>query len=166
FSIFIFLISTPKNSIFEVYKFRKSHLLNLILIIGFYLLVSGFTPTLVSSSDRFLHIKLLIFFCIILSLLTFGITLLFALYYIIILYTTEQAITNKRVVFKNGLIARKTEEMNLNRVETVEVEQSILGRIFGYGNVKLTGTGSSFVIFKFVEDPLEVRKSITEALSE
>lgn len=111
-------------------------------------------------------IKLLIFFCIILSLLTFGITLLFALYYIIILYTTEQAITNKRVVFKNDLIARKTEEMNLNRVETVEVEQSILGRIFGYGNVKLTGTGSSFVIFKFVEDPLEVRKSITEALSE
>ncbi|WP_155401065.1 IS3 family transposase, partial [Aliarcobacter butzleri] len=44
FSIFIFLISTPKNSIFEVYKFRKSHLLNLILIIGFYLLVSGLRP--------------------------------------------------------------------------------------------------------------------------
>lgn len=82
------------------------------------------------------------------------------------LYTTEQAITNRRVVFKNELIARKTEEMNLNRVETVEVEQSILGRIFGYGNVKLTETGSSFVIFKFVEDPLEVRKIITEALSE
>src|SRR5574344_1908468 len=44
FSIFIFLISNPKNSIFEVYKFRKSHLLNLILIIGFYLLVSGLRP--------------------------------------------------------------------------------------------------------------------------
>ena len=56
--------------------------------------------------------------------------------------------------------------MTLNRVETVEVEQSILGRILGYGNVKLTGTGSSFVIFKFVEDPLEVRKIITETLSE
>lgn len=111
-------------------------------------------------------IKLVIFLCLILSLITFGITLIIALYFVIMLYTTEQAITNKRVVFKNGLIARKTEEMNLNRVETVEVEQSILGRIFGYGNVKLTGTGSSFVIFKFVEDPLEVRKIITEALSE
>jgi uncharacterized membrane protein YdbT with pleckstrin-like domain len=111
-------------------------------------------------------IKLVIFLCLILSLITFGITLIIALYFVIMLYTTEQAITNKRVVFKNGLIARKTEEMNLNRVETVEVEQSILGRIFGYGDVKLTGTGSSFVIFKFVEDPLEVRKIITEALSE
>lgn len=81
------------------------------------------------------------------------------------LYTTEQAITNRRVVFKNELIARKTEEMNLNRVETVEVEQSILGRIFGYGNVKLTETGSSFVIFKFVEAFIKSFNCISNCLN-
>ena len=50
----------------------------------------------------------------------------------------ENGLTNKRVIYKKGVISRNTEEMRLNKIETVEVKQSILGRILGYGDVKVT----------------------------
>jgi uncharacterized membrane protein YdbT with pleckstrin-like domain len=55
---------------------------------------------------------------------------------IIDLYTDEFAITNKRVIIKTGLISRKTFEMNHSKIESVNVDQAILGRILGYGSVK------------------------------
>ena len=66
----------------------------------------------------------------------------------------EYALTTKRVVSKEGVISRNTEEMRLTKAETVEVKQGILGRILGYGTVIVTGTGSSYVAFKTVADPL------------
>jgi uncharacterized membrane protein YdbT with pleckstrin-like domain len=73
---------------------------------------------------------------------------------------TEHAVTSKRVIYKTGIIARKTEEQMLQKIETVEVSQGILGRILGYGDVKVTGTGASFVFFKGIDDPLDVKKKI------
>ena len=58
-------------------------------------------------------------------------------------WTSEFAITNKRVIVKQGLISRQTLELNLQRVESVSVDQSILGRILGYGTITIIGTGGN-----------------------
>ena len=80
------------------------------------------------------------------------------------LWFVEYGVTNKRVVHKEGFIATRTDEMKLDRVETVELEQPILGRILGYGDVKITGMGVSDVIFRKVAKPFEVKKAIDSAL--
>lgn len=97
---------------------------------------------------------------IILALPTLGLTLILAGYEFVRLRCIEQGLTNKRVVFKKGIISRSTEEMKLKSVETVEIEQGVLGRLFGYGDVKVTGRGISDVVFKGVADPIAVKKQI------
>ncbi|HWA37027.1 MAG TPA: PH domain-containing protein [Burkholderiales bacterium] len=72
--------------------------------------------------------------------------------------TTELAVTNKRVIAKTGLIQRKTVELFISKVESVQVDQGILGRIFDYGTVTLTGTGVQSAPFKSIADPLRFRK--------
>lgn len=76
----------------------------------------------------------------------------------------EQAITNHRVVYKKGLISRYTEEMRNDAVETVEVKQGIFGRIFGSGDVHVTGRGTSSVKFRGVDNPLDVKRQIDTVL--
>jgi uncharacterized membrane protein YdbT with pleckstrin-like domain len=97
---------------------------------------------------------------ILLAIPTFGITLLVALYVFLQLRFTEQGVTNKRVIFKKGVIGRKTEEMKIASIETVEIDQGVIGRIFGYGSVKITGRGISDVVFKGVDDPMAVKRQI------
>lgn len=97
---------------------------------------------------------------ILLGLLTFGITWLIAIYEFLRLRHVEQGVTNKRVIFKTGIISRKSEEMKLASIETVEIDQGILGRMLGYGNVKVTGRGTSDVLFRSVADPMAVKRQI------
>ena len=66
-----------------------------------------------------------------------GILLFAALGEWVKLNSIEQAVTNKRVIQKTGIVSRKTEEMKLSSIETVEIQQSFWGRIFGYGTVKV-----------------------------
>jgi uncharacterized membrane protein YdbT with pleckstrin-like domain len=73
---------------------------------------------------------------------------------------TELGVTNKRVISKTGIISRKSEEMKLTSIETVEIDQSILGRMLGYGNIKVSGRGSSDVLFRNVDDPMGVKRAI------
>lgn len=75
--------------------------------------------------------------------------------------TTELAVTDRRVIFKTGVFQRHSMEMNLSKVETVGVNQSILGRILGYGTVTVRGTGGSFEPVAFIGDPLTFRSTIT-----
>jgi uncharacterized membrane protein YdbT with pleckstrin-like domain len=81
---------------------------------------------------------------------------------IIKFFTSEFAITTKRVIVKVGLIARRTLEMNLNKIETVNVNQNILGRILGYGTVTIVGTGGTKESFSGISAPLEFRKKFQE----
>ena len=76
-------------------------------------------------------------------------------------WTTEVAVTNLRVIYKTGLIQRKTNEMNMDKVESVQVDQSILGRILDYGTVIITGTGVGLETLTGVAQPIELRNSIT-----
>lgn len=97
---------------------------------------------------------------LILGLVTFGLTWLVALYEFLRLKFIEQGVTNKRVVLKKGIISRKTEEMKLASIETVEINQGVVGRIFGFGTVKVTGRGISDVVYKSIDDPMTVKRQI------
>ena len=75
--------------------------------------------------------------------------------------TTELAVTDHRVIYKSGLLSRHTTEMNRDKVESVDVDQSLLGRIFGYGTVIVRGTGGSLEPIRNIGDPLSFRSHIT-----
>ena len=76
-------------------------------------------------------------------------------------WITEIAVTNRRVIYKKGLIRRQTNEMNMDKVESVQIEQSILGRMLDYGNVTILGTGEGFETLRTIASPIELRNSIT-----
>lgn len=76
---------------------------------------------------------------------------------------TERAVTNKRVIQKTGVISRKTDEMKVGSIETVELQQGILQRIFGAGTVRVTGRGISDVVLKNIDNPAQVKRAIEEA---
>ena len=75
--------------------------------------------------------------------------------------TTELAVTDHRVIYKSGLLSRHTIEMNRDKVESVDVDQSLLGRILGYGTVVVRGTGGSLEPIRNISDPLSFRTHIT-----
>ncbi len=77
--------------------------------------------------------------------------------------TTELAVTDHRVIYKTGLLSRHTLEMNLSKVESVDVNQTILGRICGYGTIIVRGTGGSLEPMRRIADPLTFRSHITAA---
>ena len=77
-------------------------------------------------------------------------------------WITEFAITSHRVISSRVFIARKIEEMNMEKVETVDIDQSILGRILGYGTLRITGTGGTNNIEESrLARPFELRNAIT-----
>lgn len=77
-------------------------------------------------------------------------------------YSSEFGVTNKRVWVKLGLIQRSSFETLLTKVEGMQVEQSIWGRILGYGSIVVTGTGGSKERFHKINKPLEFRTKVSE----
>ena len=76
-------------------------------------------------------------------------------------WTTETDVTNMRVVHKTGFIKRQTFEMSLDKVESVDVNQSILGRIMNYGDVTILGVGEGDETISTIASPLAFRNAIT-----
>lgn len=74
--------------------------------------------------------------------------------------TTEVAVTNKRVIKKRGLIWRETAEMNMDKVESALVEQSLPGRLLNYGSLVIRGTGSGIEGLNHIAKPLDLRSAI------
>lgn len=79
------------------------------------------------------------------------------------IYSTELAITNKRVIAKFGFISRNTVELKLDRVEGLRVNQGIFGRIFNYGTVVVSGTGVTQAPIPAIDRPLDFRRLCLEA---
>jgi uncharacterized membrane protein YdbT with pleckstrin-like domain len=75
---------------------------------------------------------------------------------------SEFGITNKRLIIKTGIFSRKTLELNLSKIESVNVNQSILGRILGYGSIGVIGTGGTKEYFISIKNPLEFRRKFQE----
>lgn len=121
---------------------------------------AGFYADNLIGMIRELHpgIKLATFLSFILSLLRFA-------QMMVVKASTEIAVTNKRLVYKRGLVARYVGEMSIDRIEGVNVLQGIMGRILNYGRVMVRGMGVGEVILPPIEDPIKFRKAIMKARS-
>ncbi|MCR4283067.1 MAG: PH domain-containing protein [Bauldia sp.] len=75
-------------------------------------------------------------------------------------WTTEIAITNRRIILKRGFIRRDTAEMHMEKVESVDVNQSLFGRLLNYGNVTVRGTGAGLETLRLIDAPLAFRNHV------
>ena len=80
--------------------------------------------------------------------------------------TSEFAVTNRRVIIKTGFISRHTLELNLIKVESVAVEQSLFGRMFNSGTITIIGTGGTRESFSRIQDPLGFRRAVQVAIDQ
>lgn len=137
------------------------------LSIGLIVFAIKFQPVMFGTSPeglplldqlRSLHpsIKILAFFIIVLSVLKFA-------QMMIIKATTEIGVTDNRLVYKRGLVARAVGEINIDRIEGVNVLQGVLGRIFGYGRVMVRGMGVGEVVLPPIAQPIRFKKAIEKA---
>ena len=74
--------------------------------------------------------------------------------------SSEFAVTNKRVIVKVGLIRRDTVELLLSKVESIGVDQTVIGRLFGFGTIIVIGTGGTREPFANIAQPLEFRRHV------
>ena len=77
---------------------------------------------------------------------------------------TEMVVTNKRVIVKTGILSRRTFEMLLSRIESIGVEEPVLGRMLGYGTVILRGVGGTPDEFDLIAQPLTFRSHVQEQI--
>lgn len=77
-------------------------------------------------------------------------------------YTTELAITNKRVIAKFGFVSRRTVEINLAKVESIQIDQGILGRIFDFGTLVISGAGNPQAPIPGISRPMAFRRAFME----
>lgn len=80
--------------------------------------------------------------------------------------TTELALTNRRIIAKSGLIRRNTIELKANRVESLGVDQGVLGRIFNFGSITVKGVGGSNAPIPYIARPMEFRQQVNNHLDE
>jgi ABC-type multidrug transport system fused ATPase/permease subunit len=82
---------------------------------------------------------------------------------LVIKVTTEIAVTNTRLIYKRGLVARSVGEMNVDRIESISVHQSFWGRIFNFGQLMVRGMGVGELIMPNLADPIRFRRAIEKA---
>lgn len=80
--------------------------------------------------------------------------------------STEMAVTNKRVIAKVGFITRKTVELNLLKVESIQVDQGLLGRLFDYGTIVVAGAGTPQAPVAGISSPLAFRSAVLQTQEE
>lgn len=99
---------------------------------------------------------------IVLAPITWGASLLLLAFPVLDRIGTELAITDRRVIAKWGIIRRQTIELRIDRVEGLKVQQSVLGRLLGYGTIVLAGTGSTQTPIPNIADPIAFRQKVYE----
>jgi uncharacterized membrane protein YdbT with pleckstrin-like domain len=103
----------------------------------------------------------LIFFGVLLLVVVVGLVLLVIAW--IRYRTTEFAVTDRRIIAKTGLVSRSTVELFLDKVEALQVEQSVMGRLLDFGTVTIHGTGATHEPFGNISAPLLLRKNFMQA---
>lgn len=91
-----------------------------------------------------------------------GSGLLLLAYVYIKVATTEVAVTDRRVIAKFGFISRSTIEMSVRRIESIQVDQGILGRIFDYGSIVMSGAGNPLAPIPGISNPMAFRRAFLE----
>jgi uncharacterized membrane protein YdbT with pleckstrin-like domain len=122
--------------------------------------------TVVKDSGGYLQILWLLHPLVRFSILGFFLLgMFFFTHMMIIKATTEIAVTNERLIYKKGLVARHVGEISIDRIEGVSVSQEFWGRILGYGRVSIRGMGVGEIILPPIEAPISFIKAIQEARS-
>lgn len=101
------------------------------------------------------------------ALLVLGILVVGVVFFIrdwIHMATTDVAITSRRLILKTGLVARHTSELELTSIEAVNLEQTFLGRLLGYGRVQVHGTGDDVWISPLIARPVQFRRDLESAV--
>jgi uncharacterized membrane protein YdbT with pleckstrin-like domain len=132
--------------------------------------MSSYVNEVLIPGERVLHLGRptlwsvwhLLFFGLLL-LPAFGAGLILWLVAYVRIKSTELAVTSKRVIVKHGFIQRSTIEINLNKVESIQVTQSLLGRMFNFGTLVVAGTGTSHAPLEGIAEPLAFRRAFVEA---
>lgn len=141
---------------------------------------NNFINSSLSKNEKVLHtyklhwivwVKVVIFGLIGLGLLQVhglgfagGLILLVTLFSVLGIIGTEYGVTNSRIIGKSGFIFRKNVDLRLKKVESVILDQSILGRLFGYGHVVFNGTGSGKSGFLFIDNPTLAKNQINQII--
>ena len=74
--------------------------------------------------------------------------------------TTEIAVTDRRVIYKTGVIATHTDEMNMDKIESVLVDQTMMGGLLNYGTVDIRGTGEGLENLRYISSPISLRNTV------
>jgi len=80
------------------------------------------------------------------------------------IWTTEIGVTTQRLVLKRGVIKRNIDELQLWAIESVNLQQSLLGRLLGFGRLLAEGTGDDSITLPAIANPLGFRKAIQDAI--
>lgn len=132
--------------------------------------MSSYVEGALVKDERIVHIghislwslwHLVVFGVVLLPALGLGLVFLAVAY--VRYKSTELAVTTKRVIVKHGFIRRQTVEINLNKVESIQVDQGVLGRVFNFGTLVLAGTGTSHAPISGISEPMAFRKAFIEA---
>lgn len=93
----------------------------------------------------------------------FGLGLVFLIVAYVKYKTTELAITTRRVIAKFGFVSRRTVELNIHKVESVQVDQSVMGRLLNYGTLVIAGAGEPQAPIPGISNPIAFRRAFIEA---
>ena len=96
------------------------------------------------------------------SLVIFSVGFIIFLRMMIKKWTTERVLTDNRFIQKTGWILRNTEDIRIDRMEEVNLNQSILGRIFDYGDLRISGMGAGSIQLNMIDSPIEFQKSLND----
>jgi uncharacterized membrane protein YdbT with pleckstrin-like domain len=99
-------------------------------------------------------------------LLPIGVGVAFLIIAWIRIKSTEIAVTTRRLIVKHGFVRRNTVEINLSKVESIQVDQNVFGRMLDFGTLVISGTGTSHAPIDGIADPMTFRKAFIEAQQE
>ncbi len=81
-------------------------------------------------------------------------------------YFSSVTIKKKQVILRTGILVRQTVDIPLNKIESIDIRQTIMGSIFKYGAVVITGTGGTKQIINYLDKPLTCRRYIEQLMNE
>ncbi len=121
------------------------------------LLIVGVLPTFMMAHNAETPMRWLLLVVLVLGLLVF-------FWPFVVRRSTELVITNKRLIVKHGLVSTHSIEIRFEKIETVRVNQGLFGKIFKYGDILVTGTGSTFDPIPAISHPLEFRTALNQEM--
>lgn len=130
------------------------------LIVSVAFLIYALSSASVKDETSGIMVLFLLLFSVLFFLFSIGV----GFQALIIMLTTEFAVTDRRVIAKTGFIRRRTLEMLLPKLESVAVDQNILGRLLNFGHVTIIGTGGTRETFRAIVEPVVVRSKINQII--